>query len=31
MARPNGVYARLHQMQLIEGRDTRKMKAESAP
>ena len=31
MARPNGVYARLHQMQLIEGRETRKMKAESAP
>ncbi len=31
MARPNGVYARLHQMQLIEGREPRKMKAESAP
>ena len=31
MARPNGVYARLHQMQLIEGRDQRKLKAESAP
>ena len=32
MARPNGVYARLHQMQLIEGRfDGRKVKAESAP
>ena len=30
MSRPNGVYARLHQMQLIEGRD-RKQKAESAP
>jgi subfamily B ATP-binding cassette protein MsbA len=31
MARPNGVYARLHQMQLIEGREHRKLKAESAP
>jgi subfamily B ATP-binding cassette protein MsbA len=32
MARPNGVYARLHQMQLIEGRfEGRKVKAESAP
>ena len=31
MARPNGVYARLHQMQLIEGRDSRKLKAESTP
>ncbi|MGQ0735295.1 MAG: ABC transporter ATP-binding protein [Acidobacteriota bacterium] len=31
MARPNGVYARLHQMQLIEARtDARKMRAESA-
>ena len=30
MARPNGVYARLHQMQLIEGRfEGRKVKAES--
>jgi subfamily B ATP-binding cassette protein MsbA len=31
MARPNGVYARLHQMQLIEARESRKLKAESAP
>jgi subfamily B ATP-binding cassette protein MsbA len=31
MARPNGVYARLHHMQLIEGREGRKVKAESAP
>jgi subfamily B ATP-binding cassette protein MsbA len=31
MARPSGVYARLHHMQLIEGRDSRKVKAETAP
>jgi ATP-binding cassette, subfamily B, bacterial MsbA len=32
MARPNGVYARLHQMQLIEVKpESRKVKAESAP
>ena len=31
MARPNGVYARLHQMQLIEGKESRKVKAETAP
>ncbi len=32
MTRPNGVYARLHQMQLIEGKaESRKLKAESAP
>jgi subfamily B ATP-binding cassette protein MsbA len=32
MARPNGVYARLHQMQLIEARsEGRKLRAESAP
>ncbi len=32
MARPGGVYARLHQMQLIEGKpESRKLKAESAP
>jgi subfamily B ATP-binding cassette protein MsbA len=30
MARPNGVYARLHQMQLIEGRE-RKVRAETTP
>jgi subfamily B ATP-binding cassette protein MsbA len=29
MSRSNGVYARLHQMQLIEGREGRKIKAES--
>jgi subfamily B ATP-binding cassette protein MsbA len=29
VARPGGVYARLHQMQLIEGREGRKVKAES--